>query len=121
MAGLSKPRNTREKQHRINMSELEDVLDFQIKVAKIKEPVREYRFSPYRRWRFDFAWIEIKLAVEVEGGIWNGGRHLRPTGFKGDIEKYNNAALLGWTILRVTSDMIKSGEALKLIESVLLK
>lgn len=65
---------------------------------------REYRFAPPRRWRFDFAWLEPMVAVEVEGGIRNYGRHNRPEGFQGDCEKYNAAALDGWTVLRYTRD-----------------
>lgn len=66
----------------------------------------EYRFNPTRRWRFDFALPSKKVAVEAEGGHWQIGRHQRPIGFKNDCEKYNNAALLGWVVFRLTSDMI---------------
>ena len=80
---------------------------------------REYRFHPVRRWRFDFALPERRLAVEVEGGTWTGGRHTRGSGFEKDCEKYNQAVLLGWRVLRFTPGAIKSGEALTTIEQVL--
>lgn len=64
--------------------------------------VREYRFDPSRRWRFDYAIPAHKIAIEVEGGVWTQGRHTRPAGFLGDMEKYNAAAVLGWRILRTT-------------------
>jgi len=76
---------------------------------------REYRFAPPRRWRLDFAFPDHQLAVEVEGGIWVTGRHVRPSGFIKDIEKYNHLTLLGWRLLRVVPDMIEDGEALRLI------
>jgi len=63
-------------------------------------PVREYRFAPPRRWRFDFAWPEKRVAVEIEGGIFSMGRHTRGQGFLADAEKYNRAAMLGWCVLR---------------------
>ena len=50
------------------------------------------------------------LAVEVEGGIWNYGRHNRASTFIKDMEKYNNACLLGWNLLRLSTDMVKNGE-----------
>lgn len=69
--------------------------------AGIPEPVPEYRFHALRRWRFDYAWPLHKLALEIEGGIWTQGRHTRGSGAVADLEKYSEAALLGWRILYV--------------------
>ena len=63
-------------------------------------PEREHRFDAERRWRFDFAWPSLKVAVEIEGGVWVRGRHVRPVGYLSDIEKYNRAVVLGWRVLR---------------------
>ncbi len=68
----------------------------------LPEPVTELEFHPARGWRFDFAWPEYKVALECEGGVRSGGRHIQPEGFLKDMEKYNEAALLGWRVLRVT-------------------
>lgn len=65
-------------------------------------PVTEHRFHPERKWRFDYAWPDAKVALEVEGGVWTGGRHTSSAGFLKDIEKYNAAARLGWRVLRCT-------------------
>jgi hypothetical protein len=62
----------------------------------------EYSFHKKRKWRFDFANIKHKIAVEIEGGVWTGGRHTRGSGFLKDMEKYNTATSLGWKIIRVT-------------------
>lgn len=62
--------------------------------------VQEHKFHPTRRWRFDFADVDNKIAVECEGGIWSGGRHTRGAGYAKDAEKYNQATVLGWRILR---------------------
>jgi very-short-patch-repair endonuclease len=64
------------------------------------EPEKEHRFHPTRKWRFDFAYPAIKTAIEVEGGIWVGGRHIHPAGFEADCEKYNEATRLGWKVFR---------------------
>ena len=70
----------------------------------------EYRFHQSRRWRFDAAWPEIKLAIEFHGGVHIGGRHTRGRGFVEDRAKMNEATLLGWTVLEVTPEHIKSGQ-----------
>jgi len=99
-------------------SNLEETLAFQIKAAGLPVPVREYRFHPSRRWRFDFAWPDYRIAVEVEGGVWSGGRHGRGSGIVQDIEKGNAAVILGWQVLRATTNTVKSGAALKDLESL---
>lgn len=60
----------------------------------------EYKFNNNRKWRFDFALPEKKLAVEIDGGIWTNGRHVRGSGFLKDMEKLNSAVELGWKVLR---------------------
>ena len=82
-------------------------------------PVKEFRFHPTRKWRFDYAWEgcwEYFIAMEVEGGVWTGGRHTRGKGFLGDMEKYNEAAIMGWCVLRCTPKDIKSGKAVELVK-----
>ena len=75
-------------------------------------PVREHKFHSVRRWRFDLAFLENKLAIEIEGGVWIRGRHTRGSGFISDIDKYNNAVLLSWKVLRFTPNDVKTGKAL---------
>lgn len=84
-------------------------------------PVPEHKFHPVRRWRFDWAFVPQKLALEVEGGVFmkGGGRHSRGAGYRKDLEKYNTATALGWRILRVLPEQIGSGEALQAVEAVL--
>ncbi len=78
------------------------------KAHGLPEPVAEHRFHPTRRWRFDYAWPDHRVALEVEGGIWSGGRHTRGAGYLGDLEKYNAATLLGWRVLRTTPRSLMS-------------
>ena len=74
------------------------------------DPTTELLFHPKRKWRFDYAWEEQKLALEVHGGIHSGGRHTRGRGFVEDRAKMNEATLLAWTVLEVTPEHIKSGQ-----------
>lgn len=84
-------------------SGLEKLAEIRILWAKLPKPVREYKFHPDRKWRFDFAWPDAMLAVELEGGIWTGGAHTRGKHFVSDCEKYNAATKMGWKILRYTT------------------
>ena len=115
-------------------SSLEQSFAIQIVTAGLPTPSwgkNEICFHPTRRWRFDFAWKELLIAVEVEGGTYTHGqkrfdttsgsritqksRHLTPTGFHEDCIKYTEAALLGWLVIRADAKMIKDGSALALL------
>jgi len=96
-----------------------DAMAWMLRAAGLPDPVREYRFDASRRWRFDFAWLAPRVALEVEGGTYSGGRHSRGSGFEKDAEKYNRAAILGWTVIRVTTAMVDDGRALAFAEGAL--
>lgn len=100
-------------------SPLEALLELHIRVNGVPTGEREYRFDPTRKWRADFAWPDNRLLVECEGAVWTGGRHTRGGGFSRDLEKYNAAALAGWTVLRFTHAMVKSGVAIRAIQRFL--
>ena len=72
-------------------------------------PVAEYRFDPVRRWRFDLAWPDHALAVEIEGGLFTGGRHVQGAALIREYEKLNAATLAGWAVLLVVPRQITSG------------
>lgn len=101
------------------MSAAEDQLAQQLLWARLPHPRRGARFHPTRKWEFDFAWESHLFAVEVDGGGFINGRHSRGTGIEKDCEKFAEAMLLGWRILRVTPAQIKSGRALQWIEKLL--
>lgn len=103
-------------------SVLEETLYWQIRMAGLPMPECEYCFDARpipRKWRADFAWVEARLLVEVEGGTWVDGRHGRGQGMQDDMDKYNQAAMQGWTVLRFTGHDVDSGGALNDIETVL--
>ena len=78
----------------------------------------EYKFHPDRRWRFDFAHPETRTAIEIEGGIWSGGRHTRGMGYVKDSEKYNAATLAGWRVFRLPGQLITIENVQPIIASV---
>lgn len=82
-------------------------------------PVAEYKFDEQRKWRFDFAFPSTRVALEVEGGVWTGGRHTRGAGFLKDIEKYNRAAVLGWRVLRTTPSELCMGETIEMVKAAM--
>ncbi len=83
------------------------------------ECIKEYRFYKARKWRFDYAMPLYKIAVEVEGGVWTQGRHVRPQGFLGDMQKYNTAALMGWRVFRTTPDKLVSNDTIMLLKNAI--
>lgn len=62
---------------------------------------REFRFHPVRKWRADFAHLPSRTLIEIEGGIYVNGRHNRGAGFAADLEKYLEASLDGWRVVRL--------------------
>lgn len=103
----------------MKLSRFESTLLAMIEAAKLPKPVLELRFAPPRRWRFDLGFPDQKVALEIDGGVWTQGRHTRGAGFIRDQEKLNEAALLGWRVLRCTPDDVWNGAALKLLERAL--
>lgn len=79
-----------------------------LKRAGFPDPVREYEFFPSRKWRFDCAWVDVKIALEFEGAAHTGGRHTRGPGYTSDCVKYSRAAICGWIVIRVVAEHIKA-------------
>ena len=96
---------------------------FDLRQERLPEPVTEHAFHPTRKWRFDACYVAERIGIEVEGGTgWKRegtSRHLTPSGFAGDVEKYNAAALLGWAVLRFTPAMLRDGTAIETIKRAL--
>jgi very-short-patch-repair endonuclease len=83
--------------------------------------VSEFHFAKHlgRKWRLDFAWPELKVGVEIDGGVrmvkWQRnpltgrsqpvavGRHAMAK----DYAKSNMLAELGWRVLRFNPDMMR--------------
>ena len=103
-------------------STLESDLEWQLKALDIGY-AREFKFDPVRRWRFDFRLADC-VCVECEGLTFYGnhlGRHQSAKGYATDLEKYNEALVQGWKVLRITKEHIKSGQAIDWIKALLKK
>ena len=98
----------------------EQELLFQIQAAGLPEPRRNYQFFHDRKWKADFAWIDQNILVEIEGGIWTRGRHVRGVGYTNDCEKYNMAQSMGWKVYRFTPEHVRKGAALLFLERELI-
>jgi hypothetical protein len=81
--------------------------------------VREYRFHPIRKWRFDWCFPSGKIALEYEGIFSRKSRHTTKAGYSGDCEKYNHAALLGWRVFRFTAPMLEQGKTIDFLNQAL--
>nr|DAM65294.1 MAG TPA: DNA mismatch endonuclease [Caudoviricetes sp.] len=111
-----KPKKGKQK---ANAAALRDVFTVICKTDLGVECVKEHKFHPKRRWRFDYAIPEYKIALEVEGGVWTQGRHTRPQGFLGDVEKYNQATLMGWRVFRTTPSELYRKATIEMLKTAI--
>lgn len=102
-------------------------LAWQARADGLPAPLRELCAIPGRRYRFDLAWPEFRVAVEVDGGVHTvgedgqqGGRHQRPAGFEADCEKLSLAAAHGWRVLKCTPRQVADGRAVRWLRQALL-
>lgn len=93
----------------------DDFFSMMLKSQLHVDVICEYDFHPTRNWRFDYAIIDYKIAIEQDGGVWTGGRHTNPIGYQKDLEKFNEAAAMGWLILKFTPDQMMKTSTLDLI------
>lgn len=92
------------------------------------EPEAEHRFARPRLYKFDYAWPDESLAMEIEGGIYGKGKpcpacgrksaagHTGISRLKSDMEKYNLAAFLGWRLVRCRPEQVESGEVFGMLD-----
>ena len=79
----------------------------------------EHQFDENRKFRFDFAHILSKTAIEVQGGIWIKGGHSTPKGIQRDYEKLNLAQSLGWRVFLLTAETCEYEAELSAIANVM--
>ena len=101
-------------------SRLESKFLFLWRVAQGPALEREVKFHTSRAWRADFAHLPSRTLIEIEGGIFQpgGGRHNRGMGYAKDAEKYLEAVLAGWTVIRLTSKQLEIGFIERIVQFV---
>lgn len=99
------------------ISYLEEAFERAILRFSIPQPVREFKFYC---WRFDYAWVAHKVFVEIDGGTFNGGDHVRGRGYQRDCKKNNKAQIEGWAVLRADREMVSTFEFAQDVKSMLL-
>jgi len=107
----------------IKTSELERAFETrwrQLAPPEAPRPVREYQFCAERKFRIDWAWPPYKVGVELQGGTWSGGAHVRGGGYRRDCEKLNLAQSLGWALFWVTGDMLEN-DPLEIVNMILVE
>lgn len=100
-------------------SELELMLLTRLEREGLPLGLPQYPVVTGRQFKFDRAWPEQRVAVEIQGGLWVNGAHSRGSGVERDCLKLSMAAALGWRVLPISKQMIKSGEAVNLIAQAL--
>lgn len=88
-------------------------------LAKDPPLEREFRFHDQRRWRSDFAHLESRTLIEIEGGIWVRGRHHSAAGFNADLGTYLEAGLLGWRVFRLGPEQFTRENVERLVQLIL--
>jgi very-short-patch-repair endonuclease len=123
-----------------------DIFAAQLVQAGVRDQFTpEYQFHPTRKWRIDWAVVPMRLAVELNGGIFSrpvycnhcgspvtrtlangsvvaireGGRHNGSGGYMKDLEKINSLCCAGWRVLQFTSDAVVSGDAVAQVVTLL--
>jgi very-short-patch-repair endonuclease len=95
-------------------------LEVQLQLAGLPAPLLDdFEHNPERKWRWDIAFPEQRLLVDVSGGNWKEGKHVRGKGYEADCAKWNDAVIHGYRVLIFTTDQVASGEALSLIKRAL--
>lgn len=108
MAKLPFLKTSQESQSKRSNAELYFEMLLKTRGVDLPDHVIEHKFHPSRRWRYDFAWPDSKVAVEIEGGVYISGRHNQGAGYESDIEKYNESVILGWKVIRFTPGQLRA-------------
>ena len=101
------------------MNALEEMFALQCEQAGFPAPLREYAAVPGRRFRWDFAWTDARVLVEINGGTYARMGHSTGTGIARDYEKSNLAVLAGWKVFAFDRRLVEGGAALAVVSKAL--
>jgi hypothetical protein len=86
-------------------------------------PIQQYEAIPDRKFRYDFAFPDLRILVEVQGGICARTRmgHSSVTGQERDAEKLNLASAYGYRMFHFTTKMIEDERGFDLLLNTIKK
>ena len=82
--------------------EAEEDFEQSLIVLEIKYE-KKFQFKSTKHWRFDFHLIEHRVLVEISGGPWSGGRKGKLKNKAWSLDRYDDAAEMGFTVVRIES------------------
>lgn len=88
----------------------EETFALQLRASKLTY-IRQYQFDAHRKWKFDFADLTARVVLDIQGGVWTQGAHVRGKGMTNDCEKYSRAAVAGYRVLLATTDQVLTAQA----------
>lgn len=120
----------------MGMNRFEKAMQTQIRALGLPEPVSEYRMfaeiagtgkglrarlkeKGFKDYRFDFAWPQFRLALEINGSIWTKGGHSSGRGLIRDYDKINQAQMQKWDVLIFTTEQVMNGEAIVTLKNMI--
>lgn len=96
-----------------------EIVKAYFKSQGLPDPVFEWHYIPGRKFRMDVAWPELKIGIEVEGGLWMKAAHSTGKGIKRDMEKGNLSILAGWRVFRVEPKELCMLETVKMVKCIM--
>jgi very-short-patch-repair endonuclease len=111
----------------IHPREVDLIVEEDLRNLKLGRVLPEYAFCPERKFRFDFAIPQIRLAVEICGGLFQTrdafgrlqnlpGRHTHGAGQQKDYEKLNLALVHGWKVFQFSTADVRNGTARRFLK-----
>lgn len=73
-----------------------------------------------KTYKIDFAFQELKLAIEIQGGTYRNGRHNRGKGYAEDRKRIRDLQYMDWVVLEYTTDDLQPGTKRATIAEVVL-
>jgi very-short-patch-repair endonuclease len=105
---------------RTKKTPIEDQLERQMVDEGITGYERQVRFIPGRRFEADFYFADLKLCVEIDGGVFMPrGGHTTGPGYTKDRERDITALRKGVLTVRYTSSQVRSGFAIETLKDIL--
>lgn len=101
-------------------SNLELLFETQLADPEVGLPsgwIAEFKFHPVRKWRFDFAHLELKILIDIQGGEWMiKSGHNTGAAYADDCNKKNVAQSMGYKVFTFTGTQVKNGQAIGFLD-----